>query len=69
MGRLAVVLVKRLYLSGEFFCVSWASVAESGGGFLSYSTGVGDRSQVNGKGKSRVFRERVRRGCLVWSES
>jgi len=55
--------------TGEFFYVSWASVAESGGGFLSYSTGVGDRSQVNGKGKSRVFRERVRGGCLVWGES
>ena len=29
--------------TGEFFYVSWASVAESGGGFLAYSTGVGDR--------------------------
>ena len=48
--------------TGEFFYVSWASVAESGGGFLAYSTGVGDRGQVNGKGKSRVFRERVRGG-------
>ena len=28
--------------AGEFFDVSWASVAESGGGFLSYSTRVGD---------------------------
>ena len=55
--------------TGEFFYVSWASVAESGGGFLAYSTGVGDRSQVSGKGKSRVFRERVRGGCLVWGES
>jgi len=53
----------------EFFYVSWAAIAESRGGFLSDSPSVGDRGQINCKGKGRVFRERVWGSHLVWGES